>query len=92
MEGGFRRNRQSGFSVLECGRLKVWAIGLPRNGILFVGVEPEVERCKASALKLRHLTACSVLEQEWFFVNYDTVSKERWEDGWWGIASVGFGF
>jgi hypothetical protein len=40
MEGGFRRNRQSGSSALERGRLKVWVIGLLRNGILFMGLEP----------------------------------------------------
>jgi hypothetical protein len=75
MEGGFRRNRQSGSSALECGRLKVWVIGVLRNGILFMGLEgPEAGRWKVSALKLRHLTACSVLEQRSFLVNCDTAS------------------
>ena len=32
MEGGFRRNRQSGSSALECGRLKLWVIGLLGKG------------------------------------------------------------
>ena len=36
----FRQDRQSGSSVLECGRLKLWVIGLLRNLILFVGWEP----------------------------------------------------
>jgi hypothetical protein len=40
MEGGLGRNRQSGSSALECGRLKAWAIGFFRNGILFMGLEP----------------------------------------------------
>jgi hypothetical protein len=40
MKGGFRWNRQSGSSALECGRLRVWVIGLLRNGILFMGLEP----------------------------------------------------
>jgi hypothetical protein len=40
MEGRFRWNRQSGSSALECGRLKSWVIGLLRNGILFIGLEP----------------------------------------------------
>ena len=40
MEGGFRRNRQSGSSALECGRLKVWGIGLLKNGMPFMGLEP----------------------------------------------------
>ena len=40
MEGGFRRNRQSGSSVLECGCLKLWGIDLLRNGFLFMGLEP----------------------------------------------------
>jgi len=40
MESGFRRNRQSGSSALECGRLKLWVIGLLGNGILFMGLEP----------------------------------------------------
>jgi hypothetical protein len=39
-EGRFRRNRRSGSSALECGRLKLWVIGLLRNGILFMGLEP----------------------------------------------------
>jgi len=39
MEGGFRRDRQSGSSALECGRLKLWVIGLLRNGILFMGLD-----------------------------------------------------
>ena len=43
MEGGFRQNRQSGSSALECGRLKSWAIGLLGNGILFMGLE--AQRC-----------------------------------------------
>jgi hypothetical protein len=38
-EGRFRRNRQSGSSALECGRLKLWLIGLLRNGIVFMGLE-----------------------------------------------------
>ncbi len=41
MEGEFRRNRQSGSSALECGRLKLWVIGLLGNGILFMGLEPQ---------------------------------------------------
>jgi hypothetical protein len=41
MEVGFRRNRQSGSSALECGRLKLWVIGLLENGILFMGLEPQ---------------------------------------------------
>jgi hypothetical protein len=40
MGDGFRRNRQSGYSALEHGLLKVWAIGLLRDGILFRGLEP----------------------------------------------------
>jgi hypothetical protein len=40
MEGRFRRDRQSGSSALECGHLKLWVIGLLRNGILFMGLEP----------------------------------------------------
>ena len=40
MEDGFRRNRQSGYSALERGLLKVWAIGLLRDGILFRGLVP----------------------------------------------------
>ena len=36
----FRRDSQSGSSALECGRLKLWVIGLLRNLILFVGLEP----------------------------------------------------
>jgi len=36
----FRRDRQSGSSALECGRLKLWVIGLLRNLIPFVGLEP----------------------------------------------------
>jgi len=39
MEGGFRRDRQSGSSALECGRLNLWVIGLLRNGILFMGLD-----------------------------------------------------
>ena len=39
-EGKFRRNRQSGSSALECGRLKLWLIGLLRNGIVFMALEP----------------------------------------------------
>jgi hypothetical protein len=39
IEGGFRRNGQSGSSALECGRLKLSAIGLLGNGILFMGLE-----------------------------------------------------
>ena len=39
-ESGFRQDRQSGSSVLECGRLKLWVIGLLRNLILFVSLEP----------------------------------------------------
>jgi hypothetical protein len=30
-----------------------------------------------AGLKLCHLTACPVLQGEWFFVNYDTVFWER---------------
>ncbi len=74
MEGGLRRNRQLGSSALECGRLKVWVIGLLRDGILFMGLEPRNGAMKGSALKLRHLTVCSVLERGWFHVDYDTVS------------------
>ena len=43
MEGGFRRNPAvagSGSSALECGHLKLRVIGLLRNGILFMGLEP----------------------------------------------------
>jgi hypothetical protein len=40
MEGRFRRDRQSDSSALECGHLKLWVIGLLRNGILFMGLEP----------------------------------------------------
>jgi hypothetical protein len=42
-EGRFWRNPAvagSGSSALECGRLKLWVIGLLRNGILFMGLEP----------------------------------------------------
>jgi hypothetical protein len=42
-EGRFRRNPAvagSGSSALECGRLKLWLIGLLRNGIVFMGLEP----------------------------------------------------
>jgi hypothetical protein len=42
-EGRFRRNPAlagSGSSALECGRLKLWVIGLLRNEILFTGLEP----------------------------------------------------
>ena len=44
MEGEFRRNPAvagSGSSALECGRLKLWVIGLLGNGILFMGLEPQ---------------------------------------------------
>jgi hypothetical protein len=41
IEGGCRRDRQSGSSALECGRLKLWVIGLLGNGILFMGLEPQ---------------------------------------------------
>jgi hypothetical protein len=40
MEGGFRRDPAvagSGSSALECGRSKVWVIGLLRNGIPLMG-------------------------------------------------------
>jgi hypothetical protein len=40
MEDGFRRNRQSGSKALEHDLLKVWAIGLLRDGILFRSLEP----------------------------------------------------
>jgi hypothetical protein len=39
MEGGFRRDRRSDSSALECGRLNLWVIGLLRNGILFMGLD-----------------------------------------------------
>jgi len=58
MEGGFRRNPAvagSGSSALECGRLRLWAIGLLGKGILFIGLEPQSSamkgfRPKASSL------------------------------------------
>jgi hypothetical protein len=43
MEGRFRRDPAvagSGSSALECGHLKLWGIGLLRNGILSMGLEP----------------------------------------------------
>ena len=43
MEGRFRRNPAlagSGSSALECGRLDSWVIGLLRNRIIFIGLEP----------------------------------------------------
>jgi hypothetical protein len=42
MEGGFRENRQSGSSALECGRLKLWVIGLLGNGIHFMDLKPKI--------------------------------------------------
>ena len=42
-EARFRRNPAVAGSdslALECGRLKLWVIGLLRNGILFMGLEP----------------------------------------------------
>jgi hypothetical protein len=42
MESGFRRNRQSGSSALECGRLKLGVIGLLGNGIHFMDLEPQI--------------------------------------------------
>jgi hypothetical protein len=44
MESGFRRNPAlagSGSSALECGRLKLWVIGLLGNGFLFMGLAPQ---------------------------------------------------
>ena len=41
IEGRFHRNRHSGSSALEeCGRFKLWVIGLLRDGILFMGLDP----------------------------------------------------
>jgi len=39
MKGGFRRDRWSNSSALECGRLELWVIGFLRNGILFMGLQ-----------------------------------------------------
>jgi hypothetical protein len=51
-EGRFRRNRQSASSALECGRLRLWVIGLFRNGILFMCLEPpRLSKDKVSVLK-----------------------------------------
>ena len=44
MESGFQRNPAlagSGSSALECGRLKLWVIGLVGNGFLFMGLAPQ---------------------------------------------------
>jgi hypothetical protein len=71
----FGRGRQSGFSALEYGHLELWVIDLVSNAILPGACSLVADRKKVSALKLRHLTACPVLEEKWLFVDYDTVSK-----------------
>jgi hypothetical protein len=73
-EERFGRDRQSGSSALESGHLEVRVIDVVTNVIFLRGCGPVADRYKGSALKLRHLTACPVLQRKWFFVDYDTVS------------------
>jgi hypothetical protein len=79
MEGRYGRNRQSGSSALECGHLELWVIELPPNAIFSWAYRPVADPKKVSALKLRHLTACSVLRPKGSLVNYDTASTGRGE-------------
>jgi hypothetical protein len=75
MEGGFRRNRQSGSSALECGRLKVWLIGLLRKGILFTGLEPRNGAIKGFRSKASSPDRLFRVGAGWFLVACDTVSQ-----------------